>query len=59
MFLYSTARELRMTVSQLLENTTSAELTEWAAFSRIVNDQDGGEVDVEKKLRDAFGANRT
>lgn len=61
MFLLSTARELRMTVSQLLENTNSADLTEWAAFlstakaATEVNDT----VDVDAKLRAVFGDNNT
>lgn len=61
MFLLSTARELRMTVSQLLMNTNSADLTEWAAFLSIAKaaKEVKDTVDVDAKLRAVFGDKNT
>ena len=43
-----------MTVSQLLSNTTSADLTEWEAFARVMNKRE--DPDAEGKIQKAFGA---
>lgn len=38
-FYFDLARELGMSVKTLLATTTAYELTEWAAYWRIVNDE--------------------
>jgi hypothetical protein len=50
-----------MTVEQLLQNTTSAELTEWVAYFQLeqeaeqAQDPEVSEVDVWRKVFNAYG----
>ena len=57
MFYFSLARELGMSVRQLLDNIDSRELTEWMVYSKLENDRITGkpaEADVTSKIKAAF-----
>lgn len=43
-----------MTKRQLLENISSAELTEWAAYFRVLEEENESETDRLKKERAAY-----
>lgn len=54
MFLMHLARALGMTVKQLLENTDSAELSDWHTLLTMKPEEEG----VEDKLHSMFGGQR-
>ncbi len=54
-FYFALARELKMTVSDLLERTDSAELTEWRAYFKAENTKPEPEPEtVADKIKQAF-----
>lgn len=44
-----------MTASQLLDNTTSADITEWMSLYRLEHEERNPPPDVEDDLRKVFG----